>query len=28
MILMGEDKEGKLYFVKPESVIENGSEVR
>jgi methionyl-tRNA synthetase len=28
MILMAEDKEGKLYFVKPESVIENGSEVR
>lgn len=28
MILMAEDKEGKLYFVKPESVIENGSGVR
>jgi methionyl-tRNA synthetase len=28
MILMAEDKEGKLYFVKPESVVENGSEVR
>jgi hypothetical protein len=28
MILMAEDKEGNLYFVKPESVIENGSEVR
>lgn len=28
MILMAEDKEGKLYFVKPENVIENGSEVR
>jgi methionyl-tRNA synthetase len=28
MILMAEDKEGKLYFVKPESMIENGSEVR
>ncbi len=28
MILMAEDKEGKLYFVKPESVIANGSEVR
>lgn len=28
MILMAEDKEGKLYFVKPEHVIENGSGVR
>ncbi len=28
MILMAEDKEGKLHFVKPENVIENGSEVR
>ena len=28
MILMAEDKEGKLYFVKPENVIEKGSEVR
>ena len=28
MILMAEDKEGKLYFVKPESVVKNGSEVR
>jgi methionyl-tRNA synthetase len=27
MILMAEDKEGKLHFVKPESVIENGSGV-
>jgi methionyl-tRNA synthetase len=28
MILMAEDKEGKLYFIKPESVIANGSGVR
>jgi methionyl-tRNA synthetase len=28
MILMAEDKEGKLHFVKPENAIENGSEVR
>ncbi len=28
MILMAEDQQGKLYFVKPETVIENGSEVR
>jgi hypothetical protein len=28
MILMAEDKEGKLYFVKPDNVIGNGSEVR
>ena len=28
MILMAEDKEGKLHFVKPENVIENGSGVR
>jgi methionyl-tRNA synthetase len=28
MILMAEDEEGKLYFVKPENVIGNGSEVR
>ncbi len=27
MILMAEDKEGKLHFVKPENVIENGSGV-
>ncbi len=27
MILMAEDKEGKLYFVKPEPVIDNGSTV-
>ncbi|HSV09966.1 MAG TPA: methionine--tRNA ligase [Hanamia sp.] len=27
MILMAEDKEGKLHFVKPENVIENGSRV-
>lgn len=27
MILMAEDKEGKLHFVKPENVIENGSSV-
>ncbi|MEO5908847.1 MAG: methionine--tRNA ligase subunit beta, partial [Ginsengibacter sp.] len=28
MILMAEDQQGKLCFVKPETVIENGSEVR
>jgi methionyl-tRNA synthetase len=28
MILMAEDKEGKLYFVKPENLVGNGSEVR
>ncbi len=28
MILMAEDNEGKLHFVKPENVIGNGSEVR
>jgi methionyl-tRNA synthetase len=28
MILMAEDQEGKLFFVKPESVVANGSEVR
>ena len=28
MILMAEDKEGKLHFVKPENVIANGSGVR
>jgi methionyl-tRNA synthetase len=28
MILMAEDKEGKLYFVKPENAIANGSGVR
>ncbi|HEY5462710.1 MAG TPA: methionine--tRNA ligase [Hanamia sp.] len=28
MILMAEDKEGKLHFVKPENVIGNGSGVR
>jgi methionyl-tRNA synthetase len=28
MILMAEDKEGKLHFVKAENAIENGSEVR
>lgn len=28
MILMAEDKEGKLFFVQPETVIGNGSEVR
>ncbi|MEO8568407.1 MAG: methionine--tRNA ligase [Ginsengibacter sp.] len=27
MILMAEDKEGKLYFIAPDSVIENGSGV-
>ncbi len=27
MILMAEDKEGKLHFVKPENVIGNGSGV-
>jgi len=27
MILMAEDKEGKLHFVKPENIIENGSGV-
>jgi methionyl-tRNA synthetase len=28
MILMAEDKEGKLHFVKPENAIGNGSDVR
>jgi len=28
MILMAEDKEGKLHFVRPENVIKEGSEVR
>ena len=28
MILMAEDKEGKLHFVKPENLVGNGSEVR
>jgi methionyl-tRNA synthetase len=28
MILMAEDKEGKLYFVSPDKVVGNGSEVR
>lgn len=28
MILMAEDKEGKLYFVNPDKVVENGSGVR
>ncbi|HET7115008.1 MAG TPA: methionine--tRNA ligase [Hanamia sp.] len=28
MILMAEDKKGKLHFVRPENVIGNGSEVR
>ncbi len=28
MILMAEDSKGKLHFIHPEDVTENGSEVR